>query len=97
MGSERRGSLIQNTGFGAYTNGMAFAGMGQQRNPLVNPNPMNRSQEQSRITSPSGQGMGRKLQRMSGQGVGAHKRQHYRHQDLLYPKDRMAPLDRTSL
>jgi len=58
MGSERRGSLLQNTGFGAYTNGMAFAGMGQQRNPLVNPNLLARSQEQSRITSPATQGMG---------------------------------------
>jgi CCR4-NOT transcription complex subunit 2 len=58
MGSERRGSLLQNTGFGAYTNGMAFAGMGQQRNPLVNPNLMARSQEQSRITSAATQGMG---------------------------------------
>jgi CCR4-NOT transcription complex subunit 2 len=61
MGAERRGSLIQNTGFGAYTNGMAFAGMGQQRNPLANPNLMNRSQEQSRITSPATQGMGCEL------------------------------------
>jgi CCR4-NOT transcription complex subunit 2 len=58
MGSERRGSLLQNTGFGAYTNGMAFAGMGQQRNPLANPNLMNRSQEQSRLTSSGTQGMG---------------------------------------
>jgi CCR4-NOT transcription complex subunit 2 len=59
MASERRSSLIQNTGFGAYTNGMAFASMGQQqRNPLANPNLMNRPQEQSRITSPATQGMG---------------------------------------
>ena len=58
LGSERRGSLIQNTGFGAYTNGMAFAGMGPQRNPLANPNLINRSQDQSRITSPATQGMG---------------------------------------
>lgn len=56
--SERRGSLIQNTGFGAYTNGMAFASMTQQRNPLANPTSLNRSQEQSRITSPSVQGLG---------------------------------------
>jgi CCR4-NOT transcription complex subunit 2 len=63
MGSERRGSLMQNTGFGAYTNGMAFASMGQQRNPLANPNLMNRSQEQSRITSPATQGMGCELKR----------------------------------
>jgi CCR4-NOT transcription complex subunit 2 len=64
MGSERRGSLLQTTGFGAYTNGMAFAGMGQQRNPLANPNLINRSQEQGRLTSPAGQGMGCEL----GQG-----------------------------
>jgi CCR4-NOT transcription complex subunit 2 len=61
MGSERRGSLLQTTGFGAYTNGMAFAGMGQQRNPLANPNLINRSQEQGRLTSPASQGMGCEL------------------------------------
>lgn len=69
MGSERRGSLMQNTGFGAYTSGMAFAGMAQQRNPLANPNLINRSQEQSRITSPATQGMGCEWKYGNGLGI----------------------------
>ena len=57
-GSERRNSLMQHTGFGAYTNGaMAFAGMNQtlQRNPLSNP--LNASQDYNRLTSPSAPGL----------------------------------------
>ena len=51
---DRRGSLAQNTGFGTYTNGMSFSSMNQQqRNPLSHNTSLNRSQEQSRITSPS--------------------------------------------
>jgi CCR4-NOT transcription complex subunit 2 len=69
MGSERRGSLLQTTGFGAYTNGMAFAGMGQQRNPLANPNLINRSQEQGRLTSPGTQGMGCELEQEQRSGI----------------------------
>lgn len=96
IGPERRSSIIQNTGFGAYTNGMAFAGMSQQRNPLASSNPLNRSQEQSRITSPSGQGLGCKLTPQSKSLTKLTITQLYRHQGHLCLKDRMAQSDKTS-
>lgn len=58
IGSERRGSQLQNSAYSGYGGGLGFSGMNQQpRNPLNNP--LGGQQDTARLTSPLTAGGGK--------------------------------------